>query len=70
MMKVIERPALVGAPVRDVMGASFPVVGIDASVEEVLRLMRVKENYAVLVEEAGSINGILNRYDVMEYLAR
>ncbi|HEX7573931.1 MAG TPA: cystathionine beta-synthase [Bacteroidota bacterium] len=70
MMKVIERPALVGAPVRDVMGPSFPVVGIDASVEEVLRLMRVKENYAVLVEDGGKIDGILNRYDVMEYLAR
>jgi hypothetical protein len=24
----------------------------------------------VLVEEEGAINGILNRYDVMEYLAR
>jgi cystathionine beta-synthase len=70
MMKVMERPALVEAPVRDVMGASFPVVGIDASVEEVLRLMRVKENYAVLVEDGGKIDGILNRYDVMEYLAR
>ena len=70
MMKVIESPALVGAPVSDVMGASFTVVGIDSSVEEILRLMRVKENYAVLVEEEGAINGILNRYDVMEYLAR
>jgi cystathionine beta-synthase len=70
MMKVLERPALVEAPVRDVMGPSFPVVGIDASVEEVLRLMRVKENYAVLVEDAGKIDGILNRYDVMEYLGR
>jgi cystathionine beta-synthase len=70
MTKVIERPALVGAPVRDVMGPSFPVVGIDASVEEVLRLMRAKENYAVLVEDGGKIDGILNRYDVMEYLAR
>ncbi len=70
MMKVIESPALVGAPVRDVMGANFPVVGIDASVEEVLRLMRVKENYAVLVEERGKIDGILNRYDVMEYMGR
>jgi cystathionine beta-synthase len=70
MMKVMERPALVEAPVRDVMGASFPVVGIDASVEEVLRLMRVKENYAVLVADGGKIDGILNRYDVMEYLAR
>jgi len=70
MIKVMDRPALVGAPVRDVMGASFPVVGIDASVEEVLRLMRVKENYAVLVEEGGKIDGILNRYDVIEYMGR
>jgi predicted transcriptional regulator len=52
------------------MGASFPVVGIDASVEEVLHLMRVKENYAVLVEEGGKIDGILNRYDVIEYMGR
>ena len=50
--------------------AGCTVVGIDSSVEEILRLMRVKENYAVLVEEEGAINGILNRYDVMEYLAR
>jgi cystathionine beta-synthase len=70
MMRVMERPALVSAPVRDVMGASFPVVNIDASVEEVLRLMKVKENYAVLVEEEGKIDGILNRYDVMEYMGR
>jgi len=70
MMNVMEHPALVGAPVREVMGASFPVVSIDASVEEVLRLMRVKENYAVLVEEGGKIDGILNRYDVMEYMGR
>ncbi len=70
MMKVMEHPSLVDAPVRDVMGGSFPVVSIDASIEEVLRLMRVKENYAVLVEEGGTIDGILNRYDVMEYMGR
>ena len=70
MMKVMEHPSLADAPVRDVMGGSFPVVNIDASVEEVLRLMRVKENYAVLVEEAGKIDGILNRYDVMEYMQK
>jgi cystathionine beta-synthase len=70
MMNVMEHPSLVDAPVRDVMGASFPVVSIDASVEEVLRLMRVKENYAVLVEEGEKIDGILNRYDVIEYMGR
>jgi predicted transcriptional regulator len=30
----------------------------------------VKENYAVLVEEGGKIDGILNRYDVIEYMGR
>jgi cystathionine beta-synthase len=70
MVKVMENPALVGSPVRDVMGASFPIVSIDASVEEVLHLMRLKENYAVLVEEGGKIDGILNRYDVIEYMGR
>jgi cystathionine beta-synthase len=70
MMKVMERPAIAGAPVRGVMGPGFPVVNITSSVEEVLRLMRVKENYAVLVEDSGKIDGILNRYDVMEYLGR
>lgn len=70
MMKVMERPALIDAPVRGVMGPGFPVVSIDAPVEEVLHLMRVKENYAVLVEEGGRIDGILNRYDVIEYMGR
>jgi CBS domain-containing protein len=45
-------------------------VEIDASLDEVLHLMRAKENYAVLVEEAGRIEGILNRYDVIEYMGR
>jgi cystathionine beta-synthase len=70
MMAVMERPALVDAPVRDVMASSFPTVDIDASLEEVLRLMRLKENYAVLVKDHGSIEGILNRYDVLEHMGR
>lgn len=70
MRIVMEKPALVDAPVSKVMGPGFPRVEIDASLDEVLHLMRAKENYAVLVEEAGRIEGILNRYDVIEYMGR
>ena len=70
MRIVMEKPALVDAAVRKVMGPGFPRVEIDASLDEVLHLMRAKENYAVLVEEAGRIEGILNRYDVIEYMGR
>jgi cystathionine beta-synthase len=70
MRIVMENPGLIDAPVRDVMGPGFPRIDIDASLDEVLRIMREKENYAVLVDEAGSIEGLLNRYDVIEYMGR
>jgi cystathionine beta-synthase len=70
MGNVMSKPELINASVSSIMGASFPVVRIDASLEEVLHLMRRKDNYAVLVEENGRIDGILNRYDVIEYMGR
>jgi len=70
MMTIMDRPALVDAPVKEIMGASFPVVQSATPLEDVLRLMRQKENYAVLVEKNGKIEGLVNRYDVIEYLGR
>ncbi|MEW6511626.1 MAG: cystathionine beta-synthase [Bacteroidota bacterium] len=70
MVNVMARPGLVDQPVKSIMGPCFPSVTIDSSLEEVLRLMRSKDNYAVLVEENGRIDGILNRYDVIGYLGR
>ena len=70
MRSVMERPEIVKASVREVMGPSFPVVEASASLEEVLHLMRRKEHYAVLVRSEGKIGGILNRYDVIEYMGR
>ena len=70
MMRIMDRPAIVDAPVKEVMGASFPVVQFATPLEDVLRLLRQKENYAVLVERNGTIEGLVNRYDVIEYLGR
>ncbi|HXX64660.1 MAG TPA: pyridoxal-phosphate dependent enzyme, partial [Bacteroidota bacterium] len=70
MRSVMERPEIVKASVREVMVPSFPVVEASASLEEVLHLMRRKEHYAVLVRSEGKIGGILNRYDVIEYMGR
>jgi cystathionine beta-synthase len=70
MGSVLEQPDLVDSPVSAVMGPSFPVVNIDAPVEDVVHLMTTKRNSAVLVEEASRITGILSRYDVIEYMGR
>jgi cystathionine beta-synthase len=70
MMQVIERPGIAHEPVSAIMGPSFPTVAKEAPIEDVLRLMGAKENYAVLVVEAGVLEGILNRYDVIEYMGR
>ncbi|MCZ6776060.1 MAG: cystathionine beta-synthase [Ignavibacteria bacterium] len=70
MMKVMERPALVDSPVSTVMGPSFLCVNIDANIEDVVRLMTSKENYAVLVEQNQEIDGILTRYDVIEFMGK
>jgi len=70
MMRIMDRPSIVDAPVKEVMGPGFPVVQSATLLEDVLRLMRQKENYAVLVEKNGKIEGLVNRYDVIEYLGR
>jgi len=70
MMTIMDRPSVVDAQVKDVMGPGFPVVPFATALEDVLRLMRRPENYAVLVENNGTIEGLVNRYDVIEYLGR
>ncbi len=68
MIMIMDRPSLVDATVNEAMGPGFPAVNIDTPIEDVIRLMRVKENFAVLVESGHEINGILNRYDVIEFM--
>ena len=70
MSIVLERPELIEAPVRSVMGPRFPCVHIDTPIEDVVRLMSTKHNPAVLVEDNDEITGILSRYDVIEFLGK
>jgi predicted transcriptional regulator len=46
------------------MEASFPVIDVDASSSDVIRLLR--RHPAVLVEEFGRITGIITRHDMLD----
>jgi cystathionine beta-synthase len=70
MTAVMERPALVDSPVSTLMGPGFPVVNVDALVDDVIKLLSSKKNPAVLVEEDQKTVGILSRYDVIEFMGK
>jgi predicted transcriptional regulator len=46
------------------MGASFPMLDVDASAAEVTR--QLQKSPAVLVEEYGRITGIITRHDMLD----
>jgi cystathionine beta-synthase len=70
MTAVLENPSVVDAPVKTVMGPSFPAVDIEALIDEVFHLMSSKRNAAVLVKENQHLAGILSRYDVIEFMRK
>jgi cystathionine beta-synthase len=70
MTTVLERPAVMDSPIHTIMGPAFPVVNINAPIEELMHLMTSHKNSAALVETEGSVMGILTRYDVVEFLGR
>jgi cystathionine beta-synthase len=59
--KVLDRS------VADVMEAPFPVVDAEQPVEQVAKLLS-RANRAVLVKKAGVVQGIVTRFDVLEFL--
>ncbi len=67
MGRVIEDPALLDAPVEQVMDGPFPVVDGHLSAEYATRLL-TRENAAVLVRTQDGIEGIVTRYDVVRSL--
>ena len=69
MSAALENPALFDAPVNTLMKPSFPKVHLDELIHQAIQLLS-KKNAAVLVEDDGTIVGILTRYDVIEYLSR
>jgi cystathionine beta-synthase len=64
LAKVLGNRELLGSPVSEVMGESFPVVDVDAASNEVKRLLG--RSPAVLVEEYGRITGIITRHDMLD----
>jgi cystathionine beta-synthase len=64
LSKVVRNRLLLDSPVNEVMEASFPVLDVDASAQEVTR--RLQTSPAVLIEEYGRIVGIITRHDVLD----
>lgn len=60
-------PKALDKTVSDVMDQPFPVVEADAPVESVAKLLS-KSNRAVLMRKDGVVQGIVTRFDVLEYL--
>ena len=70
MLNVLSQPDILDAKVNAVMRPPFPSVSPAVLIEEIIRLMTTKGNYAVLVQEGDKISGILTRYDVIEFLGK
>ncbi len=69
MSSVLVNPALFDAPVSSLMKAPFRTVHIDESINQAIALLS-KKHAAVLVQNEGTIEGIVTRFDVIEYMSR
>src|SRR5688500_4888773 len=65
--KSLENPKLLDQTVSDVMDAPFPVVDAGHPVDAIVKLLS-KSNPAVLVQEHGSVQGIVSRSDMMSFM--
>jgi cystathionine beta-synthase len=63
----LSDPKVLDKTVSDVMDQPFPVVEDDQPVENVAKLLS-KSNRAVLLRRDGMVQGIVTRFDVLEYL--
>lgn len=63
----LSDPKTLDVTVADVMEAPFPMVEAGQSVDSVAKLLS-KSNRAVLVKKDNTVQGIVTRFDVLEYL--
>ena len=63
----LAEPKVLDQTVSDVMDQPFPTVESNQSVESVAKLLS-KSNRAVLMKKDGVVQGIVTRFDVLEYL--
>jgi cystathionine beta-synthase len=69
MAAVINDAIQFDASVRSLMRPPFPTVSVDDLINSAIAHLS-KKHPAVLVEESGTIIGIITRYDVIEYMSR
>jgi len=64
LAKVLRNRDLMESPVSEVMEPCFPLIDVDASLNEITR--ELQKSPAVLVEEYGRITGIITRHDILD----
>jgi len=67
MTRSLAQPALLDRPVREVMDAPLPVVDIETPADRLAPLL-TRESPAALVEQNGTLVGIVSRYDLLRQL--
>ncbi|MDH5197326.1 MAG: pyridoxal-phosphate dependent enzyme [Gemmatimonadota bacterium] len=67
MAKAIGTPSSLDRPVREQMEAPYPVIDIDAPLDRFSATLS-RETPAVLVQENGTLRGIVTRYDVLHHM--
>ncbi len=68
MARSIADGALLKRSVKDVMDAPFPVVDVDAPMEQIAPVLS-RETPAALVSANGDLVGVITRYDVLHKVA-
>jgi cystathionine beta-synthase len=65
--KSLENPKLLDTAVSEIMDSPFPIVSSDQPVDSVVKLLS-KSNPAVLVQEHGTVQGIVTRSDMLQFM--
>jgi len=65
MSEALARPALLDRPVREVMDRPLPVVDAGMSTDRLAQLL-TRESPAALVQQNGTLIGVVSRYDVLQ----
>jgi cystathionine beta-synthase len=68
MAQAIAQPSILDRQVREVMEPSFPIVAPDLAIERLSDVLS-RETPAVLVQDDGTLLGIVTRYDVLHHMA-
>ena len=68
LKSVLADPASLEKPLDSIMGPPLPVVGADEPADVVTKLL-ASRNAAVLVKLDGAVNGIVTRFDMLQFIA-